>query len=123
MNMSWGLIPRMVALMGPARTKQAAIPASDRIDAHEAYDGGLVEKVVDDGQVLDAAMAFTARIAEQSPLPVRMSKTRINRVASALAESVSQMAPDQNVLTALTADFAAGTAAIRERRNPKYSGR
>ena len=31
MNMSWGSIPRMLALMGPARTKQAVILASDRI--------------------------------------------------------------------------------------------
>ncbi len=31
MNMSWGSIPRMMALMGPARTKQAVILASDRI--------------------------------------------------------------------------------------------
>ena len=123
MNMSWGSIPRMVALMGPARTKQAVILASDRIDAHEAYDWGLVEKVVDDGQVLDTAMAFAARIAEQPPLPVRMSKTTINRVAFALAEGVSHMDPDQNVLTALTEDFAEGTAAFRERRKPKFSGR
>ena len=123
MNMFWGSIPRMVALMGPARTKQAVILASDRIDAHEAYDWGLVEKVVDDGQVLDAAMAFAARIAEQPPLPVRMSKTTINRVAFALAEGVSHMDPDQNVLTALTEDFAEGTAAFRERRKPKFRGR
>ena len=52
MNMSWGSIPRMLALMGPARTKQAVILASDRIGAAEALDWGLVEKVVDDGQAL-----------------------------------------------------------------------
>ena len=38
MNMSWGSIPRMLALMGPARTKQAVILASDRIGAAEALD-------------------------------------------------------------------------------------
>src|SRR5262249_2886057 len=36
MNMSWGSIPRMLALMGPARTKQAVILASDRIGAADA---------------------------------------------------------------------------------------
>lgn len=123
MNMSWGSIPRMVALMGPARTKQAVILASDRIGADEAYDWGLVEKVVDDGAALSAAMEFAARIAEQPPLPVRMSKTTVNKVAFALADSISHMDPDQNVLSALTEDYAEGTAAFRERRRPRFTGR
>ena len=75
MNMSWGSIPRMLALMGPARTKQAVILASDRISAAEALDWGLVENVVEDGQALEAAMAFAERIARQPPIPVRMTKT------------------------------------------------
>ena len=123
MKMSWGSIPRMVALMGPARTKQAVILASDRIPAEQALAWGLVEEVVEDGQAVAAAMAFAARIAEQPPLPVRMSKTTVNRVAFALAESVSHMDPDQNVLTGLTEDYAEGTAAFRERRKPRFTGR
>ena len=58
MNMSWGSVPRMLQLMGPARTKQAVILASDRISAGEAREWGLVEKVVDDGQAFAAAFAF-----------------------------------------------------------------
>lgn len=123
MNMSWGSIPRMVALMGPARTKQAVILASDRIGAEQARDWGLVEEVVEDGQALEAALAFAARIAEQPPLPVRMSKTTVNRVALALAEGTSHMDPDQNVLTSLTEDYREGTTAFRERRKPRFTGR
>ena len=105
MNMSWGSIPRMLALMGPARTKQAVILASDRISAAEALDWGLVEKVVDDGQALAASMAFAERIARQPPIPVRMTKTSVNRLAHALDDLAAHMDADQNVLTGLTEDY------------------
>ena len=40
MNMSWQSVPRMLHLMGPARTKQAVILADHRITAAEAYEWG-----------------------------------------------------------------------------------
>ena len=50
MNMSWQSVPRMLHLMGPARTKQAVILADQRISAAEAYEWGLVEEVADPGK-------------------------------------------------------------------------
>jgi len=123
MNMSWGSIPRMLALMGPARTKQAVILASDRIGSAEALDWGLVEKVADDGKVLETALAFADRIARQPPIPVRMSKVSVNRLAHALDDLAAHMDADQNVLTGLTEDYTEGTTAFREKRKPRFKGR
>jgi len=123
MNMSWGSIPRMLALMGPARTKQAVILASDRIAAADALDWGLVEKVTEDGQAFVDAFAFAERIARQPPIPVRMTKSSVNRLAHALDDLAAHMDADQNVLTGLTEDYREGTQAFREKRKPKFRGR
>ncbi|HEY6981832.1 enoyl-CoA hydratase/isomerase family protein [Reyranella sp.] len=123
MNMSWGSIPRLLALTGPARTKQAVMLASDRISAAEALDWRLVEKVVEDGQALAAAVAFAERIARQPPIPVRMTKLSVNRLAHALDDLAAHMDADQNVLTGLTEDYKEGTSAFREKRRPRFKGR
>src|SRR6201996_4889343 len=62
-NMSWQSIPRMLHLIGPARTKQAVILADQRISAEEAYQWGLVEQVVDPGHAFDAAMELARKVA------------------------------------------------------------
>ena len=123
MNMSWGSLPRLLALMGPARTKQAVILAADRIGAAEARDWGLVEKVVADGAAVPEAMAFASRIAALPPLPVTMTKTSINRLAGALDDLAAHMDIDQFTLASLSEDHAEGMAAFLQRRQPRFRGR
>ncbi|MFO1136290.1 MAG: enoyl-CoA hydratase/isomerase family protein [Rhodoblastus sp.] len=123
MNMSWGSVPRILQLIGPARTKQAVILASDRISAREAEKWGLAEEVVEDGQAFAAAFAFAERIAAQPPIPTMMTKTTVNRLAGALDDLASHMDRDQFALTNLSEDHAEGVAAFMERRKPKFRGR
>jgi enoyl-CoA hydratase len=122
-NMSWGSLPRLLALMGPARTKQAVILAADRIAAQEALDWGLVEKVVPDGSAFAEAMAFAARIAVLPPLPVTMTKTSVNRLSGALDDLAAHMELDQFALTNLSEDSREGFSAFLEKRPPRFRGR
>jgi enoyl-CoA hydratase/carnithine racemase len=118
MNMSWQSIPRMLHLIGPARTKQAVILADQRIAATEAHQWGLVEEVVDPGKAFDAAMALAAKVAAQPPLSVAMTKLTVNRLAHALDDLASHMDVDQFALTSFSEDHKEGIAAFLERRNP-----
>jgi enoyl-CoA hydratase len=123
MNMSWQSIPRLLHLMGPARTKQAVILADQRISAAEAYDWGLVEEVADPGQAFDAAMRLAAKVAAQPPLSVAMTKLTVNRLTHALDDLASHMDIDQFALASLTEDHKEGVAAFLERRKPRFRGR
>jgi enoyl-CoA hydratase len=123
MNMSWQSIPRMLHLMGPARTKQAVILADQRIGAAEAYEWGLVEEVVDPGMAFDAAMTLAAKVAAQPPLSVAMTKLTVNRLTHALDDLASHMDVDQFALASLTEDHKEGVAAFLERRKPRFRGR
>lgn len=123
MNMSWGSVPRILQLIGPARTKQAVILASDRISAAQAEKWGLAEEVVADGQAYAAAFAFAEKIAAQPPMPTMMTKTTVNRLAGALDDLASHMDRDQFALTNLSEDHVEGVAAFMERRKPKFRGR
>jgi enoyl-CoA hydratase/carnithine racemase len=123
MNMSWQSVPRMLHLIGPARTKQAVILADQRISAAEAYEWGLVEEVADPGGAFDAAMKLAAKVAAQPPLSVAMTKLTVNRLAHALDDLAGHMDVDQFALASLTDDHKEGVAAFLERRKPRFRGR
>jgi enoyl-CoA hydratase/carnithine racemase len=123
MNMSWQSVPRMLHLMGPARTKQAVILADQRITAAEAYEWHLVEEVAEPGKAFDAAMALAATVAAQPPLSVAMTKLTVNRLAHALDDLASHMDIDQFALASLSEDHKEGVEAFLSRRKPHFRGR
>jgi len=123
MNMSWQSIPRMLHLIGPARTKQAVILANQRISAGEAYEWGLVEQLAEPGQAFDAAMVLAGKIAAQPPISVAMTKLTVNRLAYALDDLASHMDVDQFALASLTEDHVEGVEAFLDRREPRFRGR
>jgi enoyl-CoA hydratase/carnithine racemase len=123
MNMSWQSVPRMLHLIGPARTKQAVIIADERIPAETAHRWGLVEEVAAPGKAFEAAMALAEKVARQPPLSVTMTKLTVNRLAHALDDLASHMDSDQFALASMSEDHKEGVSAFRERRKPKFRGR
>jgi enoyl-CoA hydratase len=123
MNMSWQSVPRMLHLIGPARTKQAVMLADQRISSAEAYEWGLVQELAEPGRAFDAAMAMAENVARQPPISVGMTKLTVNRLTYALDDLASHMDVDQFALASMTEDHKEGVAAFIERRKPRFGGK
>lgn len=92
--LTWGTLPRLIALAGPARAKRLTI-LCERVAAQEAASMGLVDYVVPPGESEGQARRLAARVLEMPQPSVRMSKETINATAYALAHLASHAGADQ----------------------------
>ncbi|MBY8822792.1 enoyl-CoA hydratase/isomerase family protein [Sphingomonas colocasiae] len=122
MNMSWQTLPRLTALVGPARAKRITV-FGDAVAATQALDWGLADAGADRGGALDLALRWAERIAALPPMPVRMTKEAVNRTSGALHAAVNHMDRDQFLLTTLSHDFEEGVAAFLGKRTPRFDDR
>jgi len=121
MNMSWGALPRVAALVGPARAKRFAI-FCEPCPADEALAWGMVDEVTRAGAALAKARDWAAKVAALPPLPVRMTKEAITAATTAHHRAAANMDRDQWMLTSESNDFREGSAAFLQKRKPAFRG-
>lgn len=112
-------LPKQIA----PRIALEMILTGDMIDAARAYELGLVNQVVPDGQALAAAQALARRITVNAPLSVVAAKRIVREGADWPTEHMFTL--QRAIADPLFAseDAKEGSRAFAEKRAPRWSGR
>lgn len=113
--LTWGTLPRLVNLAGPARAKRLAI-LCERIAAEQALSMGLADELCEAGKSLDKARELAASVLEKPRHAVRMTKETVNAYAGIGAHAVSYMAHDQFELAAASPESRAARESVLKGR-------
>lgn len=112
-------LPRAI----PPKVAMEVVLTGEPLSAERAYELGLVNKVVDEGQALDEAIALAERIAVNAPLAVQESRRIVLAAHTADDETLWRMSVEGMARMMTTEDFAEGPRAFIEKRAPNWTGR
>jgi len=115
-----GEMEGLLKLAGPAVIKEILLEGRI-LTATEAYEKGLVNRVVPDNQVEDEAFATARRIGNGAPLVAGWHKQWIRRLQSGRPLNDEEKAASFAFLD--TEDYKEGLAAFFEKRRPAFKAR
>ena len=125
---SLGVIPgfsgtqRLTRLVGLTRAKEMVLTA-ERITAEEAYRIGLVNKIADDGMIMEEAYKMANKIIKNASIAVSYGKEAINRGIQLDMDSAIDYEKNLFGLCFATADQKEGMTAFVEKRTPNFINR
>ncbi len=113
---------RLARTVGPSRAKDLLLTARS-VDAAEALQWGLVNRVVPPAELLPAAVALAQQIARNAPLAVGMAKLIVDQGDG--LDKHSQMAIERWAQSQLftTEDFREAGQAFAQKRPANFKGR
>src|SRR5215475_418082 len=123
-----GIIPggggtqRLARLAGEGKAMELIL-TGELIDAAEAKALGIVNDVVPLAQLRDRVMSMAAKLAEKSPIALRMAKEAVKAASRMNLKEGLERETDLFCLTFTSEDKAEGIRAFFEKRKPDYKGR
>ena len=112
---------RLPRLVGPAWARDMIL-TSRVVGAPEALNIGLVNRVVEGGELMGEAEAIAQQIAAGAPIAARYLKEAVSQGLDLTLDQGLRLETDLNVLLHSTGDRAEGITSFLERRPPEYTG-
>jgi enoyl-CoA hydratase len=123
-----GIIPgyggtqRLPRLVGRNIAKEIVL-TGEMISAQRAYEIGLVNRVVSQSGLMEAAREIARKILEKAPVALSAAKSVMNRGIDLDLESACALEANAFAVMFSTGDGAEGMAAFLEKRKPAFTGR
>ncbi len=112
-------LPRLV---GVAKALELLL-SGDFIDANEAMRIGLVNRVHDDSELIEATQAFAQQIASNSPIASRLIKRATYQSMRMDLRASLDLVSSHMGIVQMTEDAAEALSAFQEKRKPRFRGR
>ncbi|GJQ20020.1 MAG: crotonase [Bacteroidia bacterium] len=123
-----GIIPgyggtqRLARLVGTGRAMEMIL-TGEPIDAMEAHRIGLVNKVVQQRDLLDTCRAIAAKIAAKSQVAIRLALKAVNMTRETMQADGQELEASLFGVCCGSEDFQEGTKAFLEKRKPEFRNR
>lgn len=111
---------RLPRIVGPARAKEMIL-MGDLLDAGQAAEIGLVNRVAPVGEVMDAARAMAGTIASRGPIAVREAKKVIDIAGDTPLDEGFAAELDASERVFASQDMLEGARAFFEKRPPEFT--
>ncbi len=118
----FGATQRLARLIGRDRAK-LLIFTGERVGAEEAYQLGLVDRVVPPAGLMDAAYELAASLAGKAPRALALVKAAVNGGLDLPLDEGLKLEADLFGRIVNTEDRREGTSAFLEKRQAQWSGR
>lgn len=125
---SWAIIPgaggtqRLPRLIGESKAKEL-IFTSRKLSAEEAYDWGIINRVVDRAELMQSCKEFASEILKNGPVALRQAKYAISYGMNADLQTGLAIEAKAYELTIPTEDRLEALRAFNEKRTPVFKGR
>ncbi len=122
LGFSGGLIASCAARI-PHKFAMEFMLTGAHYDGQRAYEVGMVNQVVPDGEQVEAAMRYARILAHSAPLVVGMMKRFVRELTPRGGSELSGLARRDLLAIQRSADGEEGRRAFKEKRTPRFEGR